>query len=280
MKTSSFPWMTLAAGVLLALAGLPFRFSVLTLLPLTFLFWYLTQQQAARSFAAQAWWAVSAFAAVQLSWLVVFMHDLMMKGGLPSLAAWPLAFLALCPLFALEGLFWALMAWTVARIFQAPQARLWSLAGGWVLVEWLRTLGPLAFPWSTLGYTLIDTPLIQVANLGGVLLCSALFTCAAAALVTLLRHRQPIPLLLICTLWALGWAYGSTRLPGEGPRASALVLRTQEDAFGKAASQTFDAQWEVKLRLSALRRPGERLIWSETAVPGPDWLPALPGPGI
>jgi len=273
-------WLSLAAGVLLALTGLPFKFSVLTLFPLTLLFWHLIRQGTPRQFAAQTWWAITAYFAVQLSWLIAFMHDLMVKGGLPAVTAWPLATLALCPLFALEGVFWGLMGWLVARVFQTPQARLWGLAGGWVLVEWLRTLGPLAFPWSGLGSTFLGTPLIQAADLGGVLLLSLLMTTSAAALVTLIRSRRPRPLLLAGTLWALGLAYGSTRSAGEGPLATALLLRTEEDSFGKAAGQTFEQQWAVKHQLSALRRPGELLIWSETAVPNPDWLASVPGPGL
>ncbi|MGY2897110.1 apolipoprotein N-acyltransferase [Deinococcus sp. UYEF24] len=274
------PWLSLLAGSTLAITGLPSAFSILTLVPLTLLFWHLTRSITPRQFAVQTWWAITAYFTVQLSWLIAFMHALMVEGGLPVAAAWPLATVVLFPLFALEGLFWALMAWGVARLFHTPQARLWGLAGGWGMVEWLRTLGPLAFPWGGLGYTFLSTPLIQVADLGGVLLLSVLMTGSAAALVTLIRDRQARPFLVLSSLWILGLAYGTTRVPGEGTQGRALLLRTEEDSFGKASGQTFPKQWQVKLNLSAKRRPGEILIWSETAVPTAGWLSAVPASGL
>lgn len=124
------PWLSLVAGSVLAMTGLPSAFSVLTLVPLTLLFWHLTRPSAPRQLAVQTWWAITAYFTVQLSWLVAFMHALMVEGGLPAPVAWPLAAVGMFPLFALEGAFWALMAWGVARAFHTPQARLWGLAGG------------------------------------------------------------------------------------------------------------------------------------------------------
>ena len=282
-------------GVLLALCGLPTLWSILTPLPLALLLLHLSRLGSPRELATQMWWAIFAYFAVQLSWLIAFMHNLMMEGGLPSLVAWPLAALALSVLFALEGVFWAVMAWLVARSLHTPGGRLWGLAGGWVVLEWTRTLGALAFPWSTLGYTALDTPLAQVADLGGVLLLSTVMTASAAALVSLWRERNPRPLLLLSVVWVAGYGYGLTRTPGEGPRGQALLLRTDFDSFSKATGQSFEQFWQTHLNLSSQRRKGEILIWSETAVPRSDYLtggpdsrdsegvrrlPGVPAPGL
>lgn len=291
---------SLLLGVLLALCGLPTPWSVLTPLPLALLLAHLSRQASPREVAAQTWWAIFAYFAAQLSWLVAFMHNLMLEGGLPSLLAWPLAALALSVLFALEGAFWAVMAWPLARLLHTPGGRLWGLAGGWVILEWTRTLGALAFPWAGLGYAAIDTPLMQLAELGGVLLLSLVMAATAAALVSAVRERHPRPLLLVAVVWAAGSGYGLTRTPGAGPKGQALLLRTDEDSFGKATGNTFGDQWAAKLRLSAQRRPGEIVIWSETAVARPEdltgrdltgdrdtrdpaqlrRLPGVPAPGI
>ena len=173
-----FRWLLSAAlGALRLCAACRCGGVLLSVLPLAVLLWQLSRQPSARQVVVQTFWAISAYFAAQLFWLVVFMHNLMASdGGLPSALAWPLAALALSLLFMLEGVFWAVMAALVARVFRTPQARLWGLAGGWVILEWTRTLGALAFPWSGLGYTLLRTPLIQVADLGGVLLLTALIT--------------------------------------------------------------------------------------------------------
>ncbi|WP_161882100.1 apolipoprotein N-acyltransferase [Deinococcus alpinitundrae] len=276
-----------ALGVLTALCGLPLWWSALSVLPLSVLLWQLSRQPSARQVVLQTFWAISAYFAAQLFWLVVFMHNLMASdGGLPSALAWVLAALALSLLFMLEGVFWAILATLVARIFRTPQARLWGLAGGWVILEWTRTLGALAFPWSGLGYTLLRTPLIQVADLGGVLLLSALITASAAALVTLAQLKNPRPAFLMAVLWLFGLGYGLTRVPGQGPVGQALLLRTDFDSFSKAAGLSFDQFWQTQLKLSSQRRPGEVLIWSETAVPDPASLlgtsdfPGVPAPGL
>ncbi len=181
------------AGVSLALCGLPLWWSALSVLPLAALLRHLSAQPTPRAVAIQTWWAISAYFAAQLFWLVAFMHNLMSSdGGLPSSLAWPLAALALAPLFMLEGVFWALMAFFTASVFKSPQARLWGLAGGWVVLEWTRTLGALAFPWSGLGYTLLRTPIIQLADVGGVLLLTALLTASAAALVGVVETRRAL----------------------------------------------------------------------------------------
>ena len=73
-------------------------------------------------------------------------------------------------------------------------------------------------------------------------------------------------------LWLLGLGYGLTRTPGQGPVGQALLLRTDFDSFSKAAGLSFEQFWQTQLKLSAQRRPGEVLIWSETAVPDPAYL--------
>ncbi|AZI41796.1 apolipoprotein N-acyltransferase [Deinococcus psychrotolerans] len=270
-----------AFGVCLALCGLPLAWSALTVFPLALLLGHLSRQPSVKQLTLQTLIAISAFFAAQLFWLVVFMQDLMSKdGSLPLVLAWPLSALTLSLLFVLEGIFWALMAFLVAAAFKTPQGRLWGLAGGWVILEWLRTLGALAFPWSGLGYTFLRTPLIQVADLGGVLLLTALLTASAAALVTLMRVKNPRPAALMAALWLAALGYGLTRTAGEGPPAKALLLRTNLDSFAKVTGQDFDQQWQAQLQLSQQRRAGEVTVWSETALLYPERIGEVPAPGL
>ncbi|WP_019585661.1 apolipoprotein N-acyltransferase [Deinococcus apachensis] len=261
-------------GVLLAACGLPLPWSFLSYLPLAGLLLFVSGGASPREVAGRMWWSGTAYSAVHLWWLTAFLAKLF---GTPALGV--LAF----ALFALEGAFLALMAWLAARLVRSREARVWALAGGWVLLEWLRFLGPLAFPWPTLGYTLLPTPAIQIADLGGVLLGSVLMTATAAALVSFWWGRRS-PLVLLSALWVGALAYGVTRMPGTGPIQPMLVLRTTFDSFGRATRQlTPEEQLEVQRRLSASRAPGELVVWSETALTSievPARLPEFPGPGI
>jgi len=152
-------------------------------------------------------------------------------------------------------------------------ARVWGLAGGWVLLEWLRFLGPLAFPWPTLGYTLLPTPAIQIADLGGVLLGSVLVVASAAALVSL-RWDSPRPYVALTLTWLAVVLYGVTRSPGQGPAGSFLVLRTTIDQFsGEDPDELFQASQRLTRRD---RQPGEVPVWSESALRDPALLTQTP----
>jgi apolipoprotein N-acyltransferase len=273
-------------GTLLALCGLPLGWSALSFLPLAALLAFAAQGRSARNVAGRAFWAGTAYSAVHLWWLTTFLGKLF--GFSP---AGVLAF----ALFALEGGFLAGMAWLVGRLFRSAGARVWGLAGGWVVLEWLRFLGPPAFPWPTLGYTLLPTPAIQIADLGGVLLGSVLVAATAAALACFVgatfggtlqqqgsgwgRRR---PLLLMAAAWALAFAYGLTRTAGSGPETPMLLLRTTIDSFGRASRQlTAQEQFDLQADLTrANRRPEEIVVWSESSIGDPSLLPAVPAAGI
>ncbi|WP_231881555.1 apolipoprotein N-acyltransferase [Deinococcus puniceus] len=279
----SLPTILLAVllGVLLALCGLPLGWSFLSFLPLAALLAFAAQGQSARDVAGRAFWAGSAYSAVHLWWLTAFLGKLF---GFPP--AGVLAF----ALFALEGAFLAGMAWLVGRLLRSPGARVWGLAGGWVVLEWLRFLGPPAFPWPTLGYTLLPTPAIQIADLGGVLLGSVLVAATAAALacfVGTVRQRgegwgRRRPLGLMAVAWALALVYGLTRTAGTGPETPMLLLRTTIDSFDRASRRlSVQEQFELQANLTrANRRPEEVVVWSESSVLDPALLPAVPAAGI
>jgi len=255
-------------GLLLAGCGLPLPWSLLTPIPLAVLFAFVATAETPRQVASRMGWAGTAYCAVQLWWLAAFLAKLF---GNPVLGAVSVV------LFALEGAFFAGMAYLVAACFRSRIARVWGLAGGWVLLEWLRFLGPLAFPWPTLGYTLLPTPAIQIADLGGVLLGSVLVVATAAALVSL-RWDSPRPYVALTLTWLAVLLYGVTRSPGQGPVGSFLVIRTTIDQFsGEDPDELFQASQRLTRRD---RQPGEVPVWSESALRDPALLTQTSSPGL
>ena len=258
-------------GLLLGLCGLPLAWSALTPLPLAVALWLIACGDTSRASAGRAFWLMSVYFAVQLWWLTRFMADL---------TGFPWGGVLVLPLFLLEGAFWALMAWTVTRPFSTVHARVWALATGWVVLEWLRTLGPLAFPWSDLGYTLLPTPLAQTADLWGKLGLTLLVVYTAASLVSLVYRRYAAPFAALA-LWGGGWAYGSSRANAGGEERRVLLTRTEFSSFARATgSLSGEEQFQQLSQLSRDRVPGEIVIWSETAVRSAFDLPRVPGPGI
>jgi apolipoprotein N-acyltransferase len=109
-----------------------------------------------------------------VSWIYVSLERF---GGMPA----PLAGIATLGFCAFLALFPAAAGWAQAR---TPRSNLRPLAipAFWVLLEWLRGWILTGFPWLSLGYAAIDTPLAGYAPLGGSYLLSFLFMTAAGLL--------------------------------------------------------------------------------------------------
>ncbi len=274
----------LLLGLLLAACGLPLPWSWAAFLPLALILPFIAAAPTPRHAAGRAFWVGFGYFGLHLWWLGAFLVNLL---GFPPLGA------AAALLFALEGAFLAAAAFLATSATRTRTGRIWTLAGAWVILEWLRFLGPLAFPWPTLGYTLLPSPAIQIADLGGVLLGSVLVTLTAASLAHAWTEwqrqgRRPLtPALLAAVAWAAALGYGLTRTPGTGPEQPMRVMRTTFDAFGRATGSLTPEEQFTATRQASLNRPdGSVVIWSEGAIravtrpqPG-QTIPDYPGPGI
>jgi len=109
-----------------------------------------------------------------VSWIYV---SLARYGGMPA----PLAAIATLGFCAFLALFPAAAGWAHAK-FARPQTFLLSIPAWWVLFEWLRGWILTGFPWLSVGYAAIDTPLAGYAPVGGSFLLSFLFLTAAGLL--------------------------------------------------------------------------------------------------
>jgi apolipoprotein N-acyltransferase len=71
----------------------------------------------------------------------------------------------------------------VARVLAAPAL--------WAVLEWARTFVIAGFPWASLGYSQMRTPvLVQAADVGGVYLISAVLVAANAAMAEMVVDRE------------------------------------------------------------------------------------------
>ncbi|GGR83959.1 apolipoprotein N-acyltransferase [Deinococcus sedimenti] len=275
----------LLLGLLLAACGLPLPWSALSFIPLTLILVFTARADTPRHAAGRAFWVGFGYFGLHLWWLGAFLVNLL---GFPPLGA------AAALLFALEGAFLVITAFLATSVARTRTGRIWTLAGAWVILEWLRFLGPLAFPWPTLGYTLLPTPAIQIADLGGVLLGSVLISFTAASLAHAWTERgqwgrRPLaPALLAAIAWAAALGYGLTRTPGTGPEQPMRVMRVTFDVFARASnSSDAIAEFEAQ-RAASLNRPqGSVVVWSESATRNQSTpaqprtaIPGFPGPGI
>lgn len=227
-------------------------------LPLAFLFYELSRAGSRRKAFLLAFVAGLAFFGGHLAWLFVSFTRLFGPvGGLLTLLV--------VPLLALS---WGLVAFLAFD--RSSRRTLLVLPLVWVLGEYARTLGPLAFPWGALGYTWLPTPLVQVADLGGWSLLSLLTAGMAAALVAFFRGQR-WPLVTLMGVLALGTAYGLTRSPLPQTNRTALIVQGAVPPLDKAVKREGT---ELDVYLDLTRRaweaaPVDLVVWPESASPFP-----------
>jgi apolipoprotein N-acyltransferase len=95
------------------------------------------------------------------------------------------------PLIAVLGCFWGIVTFAARALGDRGAGALWLLPALWVLMEWARAQGVFAFPWGTLGYAWVGTPLVQLADLAGVYGVSLVTLVALALFATPFVYRPP-----------------------------------------------------------------------------------------
>jgi apolipoprotein N-acyltransferase len=226
-------------------------------------------------------WAGLPFFVIYLAWLPASLSDLL---GPAFWGVFPLLVLAL-------SCFWGATGWlTWLASGGGGRRTLWFLPVAWVAVEWLRTQGYLAFPWGTLGYAWLDTPVAQLASVGGVYLLSLVSTAAAALLaLPLVSPRTTLgpptyrlllapagALLTVAAAWAGGLELGAAAEAAMRPATRlALLVQGNVDAFGRASGAARDLQTHLELTRGAVAEaratgapPYDLVVWPEGAVIG------------
>lgn len=114
---------------------------------------------------------------------------------------------------ALDALPYALFAAWLAGCAGSGALAPLRVGCAWALAELLRTQGPLGNPVGLLGYAALDTPLSQLADLGGPFLVSGLLAAANLAVADLIlgRERSQRGALACAITLALALAYGVAR---------------------------------------------------------------------
>jgi apolipoprotein N-acyltransferase len=201
-------------------------------------------------------WFGLGFFLVGVSWVYVSMNRF---GGLAA----PLAALATLGFCAFLALFPALTGWAQARL-HAPLA----IPALWVLTEWLRGWLLTGFPWLSLGYSALDTPLAGYAPLGGVYLVS-LASASAALLLWLIAagERRWLTVPLFAALGLAGAALQAVHWtkPAAKPVSVALLQGNIEQSL-KFDPARYDRILEVYGRLAQSSR-ARLIVLPETAVP-------------
>lgn len=117
-----------------------------------------------------------------LNWVYISMAS---YGGAPL----SFALLANAGVVAYLSLYWLIGAYVICRLTVQPNQRLLLAAPVFAILEWIRSFLLIGFPWLSIGYAWIDTPLALLASFGGVFLLSFI-SILSAAVVLLATYRR------------------------------------------------------------------------------------------
>jgi apolipoprotein N-acyltransferase len=248
--------LSLLAGLVLGFTHIPFVASWLSVLPLAAIFYLITREDTPRLAARAAFFAGLSFWAVHVFWLP--------QSFVPNFGPFVWAiFPVIAPLEAV--IFWSSIAWLAHRIARQPLPMLGFLAGGFVVIEWIRAnMDAISFPWGNFGYILLGTPLAQVSSLGGVYLGSLLVTLLAAAIAAL-AWFEARALIVMLAVWLIALVFGVTRPAPVVASKNVLLVQPNTSAREKFLGQVVDPL-TVHTSLSKRAKPDALIVWSEAVV--------------
>ncbi len=260
-------WLCFCSGLSLVFAYAPFSHWYLALfLPSIVLYLVrdIPPKQAAKlvGIFAFGWFATG------ISWVHVSIDQF---GGLPLVASIGLM-LMLCLYLAI---FPAFSAYLAARFSKNKQLNLWLLPSFWLFTEYLRAVVLTGFPWLSLGYSQIDSPLSVYAPVIGEVGITALvllFNIFLVYIVIAIKQGKATSLMLSITLLIVITGIGAifsqiNWVKHSGKTAKvALVQGNIPQAIKWAPEQ----EWPTMLKyldLSRVNYGADIIVWPESAIP-------------
>ncbi len=260
-------WLCFLAGISMTLAYAPFSQWYLTLFIPAIVFHQAQHQAPIKSAKLFGMFAFGWFAS-GISWVHVSIDQF---GGLPLIISISLMLL-LCLYLAL---FPALTAYLASRLSKNKRLNLWLLPPLWLLSEYLRSIFLTGFPWLSLGYSQIDSPLAAFAPVIGEVGLTAIVITFNLCLVKLFHglKRQSkvmstLPLIVILAIGMLSFFLSKAnwvKTTGEKTKV-ALV----QGNIAQSIKWMPEQEWPTMLKYLDLTRinfDADIIIWPESAIP-------------
>lgn len=258
--------MFFAAGALLVLSFAPFGWYLLApLLLLPLLYGFLISSP--RTAAAYGFWFGAGLFLAGTYWLYISIHVF----GQAPLA---LAIFLMLGLVVIMGLYYAAASWLATRLCNGKAMRLLFVAPAvWVAIEWIRGWFLSGFPWMSLGYGQIDSPLAGFAPVLGVYGVSlAVMFSTTAALVAVAGKLRPPQRWALAAAALLPWVGGFLLQNVQWTEAAGPAVRVTIVQGGVSQDRKWlREQFLPTLALyrnSLIQHPDSRLVvWPEVAIP-------------
>lgn len=258
--------LALFAGALYPFAFAPYDYWPLGLVSISLLWGLIAQQTVRRAAWLGFWFGLSSFG-IGVSWLHVSMHE---YGNTPLWLA-----IIMTGLFVIFIALFNALQTGLARWLTREKATLspWIFACIWLLVDVLRAHFLTGFPWLYAGYTLLETPLAQLATVGGIWLVTFTLVLMAGLLGALLPpFKVPWRSWCLQAMAALALVVLSFATPPEryvrpaGETVPVALLQGNIPQDLRWLTQMRHATRDIYAQLSDQVPPGYLEIWPESAL--------------
>ena len=252
------------AGALMPLAFAPFSIWPLVLLSPALLIYQLLFIQLPKQAFMLGWVYGLGYFGFGVSWIYNSLH---VFGHAPPLLAAALTGLMIITLACFTGV--ALYAYKALQQRYRHPLLLWSLPLIWFCAEWLKGWVLTGFPWLSVGYAHIDSPLAGFAPLIGVYGLSALSILISLWLVNWKNTRKAFNPLAIVALGLAGYAlqWIDWTEPFAEPISITMVQGNiaQELKWRRSERQKIiQTYWDATQQ----NLTSDLIVWPEAAIPG------------
>ena len=257
-------WLSFIAGLSLVFAYAPFEQWWLPLIIIPCWLFLLDKNntkpvQACYAFAVG--WFTSG-----ISWVHVSIADF---GGMPLLVSLLLMFF-LCLYLALYPALSCWLSIKTARYINSEQKlNLWLLAPFWLLTEYFREHFLTGFPWLSLGYRQINSPLSSFASIVGETGITIVLLLLSIALVRLFQAKERILSALIIIFCGVSIVFASTQ---SWVTATGKTIKTAlvQGNIAQELKWLPEKEWptlELYLSLTEATQNIDIFVWPESAIP-------------
>jgi len=251
-------------GALLMLSFAPFGWYPLApvlLLPLLQSFLVSTPRTA----AAHGFWFGAGLFLTGTYWLYISVH---VFGQAPLV----LAIFLMLALVVIMGLYYAAAGWLTSRLCEGREMRLLIVAPAvWVSIEWIRGWFLSGFPWMSLGYGQIDSPLVGFAPLLGVygISLAVMLSATALFLAVTLRQQLRLPFAVIALLpWVAGLFLKDIQWTEvSGPAVKTTIVQGGVSQDRKWLPEQFQPTLDLYRRSLLSHADSQLIVWPEVAIP-------------
>ncbi len=252
------------AGAITVLAFAPFDLFYLAVLGPAILLWLLLSADPRTAFGLGWFFGLGLFG-VGVFWLHISIDQF---GGVGHV----FAILITLAFTAGLALFYGLLGWLGRRIHGAADwyIQLAVYVSLWVLLEWLRGWILTGFPWLSLGYSQIGTPLQGYAPLFGVYGVTLVTVISSACLVALVKGLRAsiLALLVVALLWGAGWMLTQKEWSmSSGDAIKVSIIQANVVQGLKWKPETRQPTINIYRYLTNQEWGSDLIVWPETAIP-------------